>query len=42
MARFATGGLDELNRLVEPHAIRYFDDWIPDLKAAYNLLLIGE
>jgi hypothetical protein len=35
-------GLDELNRLGEPHGIRFFDDWIPDLKAAYNLRLIGE
>ena len=22
-------GLDELNRLGEPHGIRFFDDWIP-------------
>jgi len=36
------GGLDELNRLGEPHSIRYFGDWIPDVKAAYNLRLIGE
>lgn len=35
-------GLEELNRLGEPHGIRFFDDWIPDLKAAYNLRLIGE
>jgi hypothetical protein len=35
-------GLDELNRLGEPHGIRFFDDWIPDLKAAYKLRLIGE
>jgi quercetin dioxygenase-like cupin family protein len=35
-------GLDELNRLGEPHGIRFFDDWIPDLKAAYNLRLIGD
>ena len=35
-------GFDELNRLGEPHGIRFFDDWIPDLKAAYNLRLIGE
>ena len=35
-------GLDELNRLGEPHGIRFFDDWIPDLKATYNLRLIGE
>ncbi len=42
MARFAAGGLDELNRLGEPHSIRYFGDWIPDVKAAYNLRLIGE
>ena len=35
-------GLDELNHLGEPHGIRFFDDWIPDLKAAYNLRLIGE
>jgi quercetin dioxygenase-like cupin family protein len=30
-------GLDELNRLGEPHGIRFFDDWVPDLKAAYNV-----
>jgi quercetin dioxygenase-like cupin family protein len=35
-------GLDELNRVGEPHGIRFFDDWIPDLKAAYNLRVIGE
>jgi hypothetical protein len=35
-------GLDELNRLGEPHGIRFFDDWSPDLKAAYNLRVIGE
>jgi hypothetical protein len=35
-------GLEELNRLGEPHGIRFFDDWIPDLKAAYDLRLIGE
>jgi hypothetical protein len=26
----------------EPHGIRFFNDWIPDLKAAYDLRLIGE
>ena len=35
-------GLGELNSLGEPHGIRFFDDWIPELKAAYNLRLIGE
>jgi quercetin dioxygenase-like cupin family protein len=35
-------GLEELNRLGEPHGIRFFDDWITELKAAYNLRLIGE
>jgi hypothetical protein len=35
-------GLGELNRLGEPHGIRFFDDWIPDLKAAYHLRVIGE
>ena len=35
-------GLDELNRIGEPHGIRFFDDWISDLKAAYGLCLIGE
>lgn len=34
--------LDELNRLGEPDGIRFFDDWIADLKAAYNLRLISE
>ena len=31
----------ELNRLGEPHGIRFFDDWIPDLKAAYDLRVVG-
>jgi quercetin dioxygenase-like cupin family protein len=35
-------GLDELNRLGAPHGIRFFDDWTADLKASYNLRLIGE
>jgi hypothetical protein len=35
-------GLDELNRLGEPHGIQFFDDWIAELKAAYNLRVIGE
>ena len=35
-------GLDELNRLGQPHGIRFFDDWIPDLKAAYDLRVVGE
>jgi hypothetical protein len=35
-------GLDELNRLGAPHGIRFFDDWIPELRAAYNLRVIGE
>jgi len=30
-------GLDELNRLGEPHGIHFFDHWIPDLVAAYDL-----
>ncbi|MBG0854943.1 cupin domain-containing protein [Streptomyces spinoverrucosus] len=34
--------LDELNRLGERHGIRFFDDWIPDLKAAYGLRVVGE
>ena len=35
-------GLDELNRLGEPHGIRFFDEWIAELKATYNLRVIGE
>jgi quercetin dioxygenase-like cupin family protein len=35
-------GLDELNRLGKPHGIQFFDDWIAELKAAYNLRVIGE
>lgn len=35
-------GLDELNRIGEPHGIRFFDDWIPELKAAYDVRVIGE
>ena len=35
-------GLDELNRLGEPHGIQFFDEWIAELKAAYNLRVIGE
>jgi hypothetical protein len=29
-------------RLGEPHGIRFFDDWIPELKAAYNVRVMGE
>jgi hypothetical protein len=25
-----------------PHGIRFFDDWIPDLTAAFDLRFIGE
>jgi quercetin dioxygenase-like cupin family protein len=35
-------GLDEPNRLGEPHGIRFFDDWIAELKATYHLRVIGE
>jgi len=35
-------GLDELNRLGAPHGIQFFNDWIPELRAAYNLRVIGE
>jgi quercetin dioxygenase-like cupin family protein len=35
-------GLDELNRLGKPHGIQFFDDWIDELKAAYNVRVIGE
>lgn len=35
-------GIDELNRLGEPHGIRFFDDWIPRLKADYGVRVIGE
>lgn len=35
-------GLEELNRIGAPHGIRFFDDWIAELKAAYNVRLIGE
>ena len=35
-------GLDELNSLGEPHGIRFFDDWIPELKPTYDLCVIGE
>jgi quercetin dioxygenase-like cupin family protein len=35
-------GLEELNRLGEPHGIRFFDDWIPKIKAAYDLRVVGE
>ncbi len=35
-------GLGELNRRGAPHGIHFVDDWIPELKAAYNLRLIGE
>jgi quercetin dioxygenase-like cupin family protein len=35
-------GLHELNRLGEPHGIRFFDDWIPGLKVTYNLRLVSE
>jgi len=35
-------GWDELNRLGEPHGIRFFDDWVAELKTAYGLRLVGE
>jgi Cupin domain len=35
-------GLDELNRLGEPHGIRFFNDWIPKIKVAYDLRVFGE
>jgi hypothetical protein len=35
-------GLDELNRLGEPHGIRFINDWIPKIKAAYDLRVVGE
>jgi hypothetical protein len=35
-------GLDELNHLGERHGIRFFDDWIPELKAVRNLRVVGE
>jgi quercetin dioxygenase-like cupin family protein len=35
-------GLEELNRLGDPHGIRFFEDWIPELKAAYNLRVVGQ
>jgi hypothetical protein len=28
--------------LGEPHGIQFFDDWVAELKAAYNLRVIGE
>ena len=34
--------LDELNRLGAPHGIRFFEDWIAELKATYNVRLVGE
>jgi mannose-6-phosphate isomerase-like protein (cupin superfamily) len=34
-------GLDELNDLGESHGIRFFDDWVPHLQAAYKVRLIG-
>lgn len=34
--------LDELNDLGKPHGIRFFDDWVADLKATYGLRLVGE
>jgi quercetin dioxygenase-like cupin family protein len=42
--RLAQGptAIDELNRLGERHGIRFFDDWIPELKAAYDVRLLGE
>lgn len=35
-------GLDELNALGEPHGIRFFDDWVPELKATYGVRVVGE
>jgi quercetin dioxygenase-like cupin family protein len=35
-------GVDELNMIGARHGIRFFDDWIAELKAAYNVRVIGE
>jgi len=40
--REGPAGLDELNRVGQPHGIRFFDDWIPELKAAYDVRVIGQ
>jgi quercetin dioxygenase-like cupin family protein len=40
--RQGPAGLDELNRVGERHGIRFFDDWIPELKAAYDVRVLGE
>jgi mannose-6-phosphate isomerase-like protein (cupin superfamily) len=34
--------LDAWNEIGRRHGIRFFDDWIPDLKATYGLRLVGE
>jgi mannose-6-phosphate isomerase-like protein (cupin superfamily) len=34
-------GLDEMNRVGEPHGIRFFDDWVAELTAAYGVRVIG-
>jgi quercetin dioxygenase-like cupin family protein len=35
-------GLEELNQLGAAHGIQFFEDWIPELKAAYHLRVVGE
>jgi hypothetical protein len=30
-----------VSRRGEPQGIRFFDDWIPELRAAYNLRVVG-
>ncbi|MFD0856965.1 cupin domain-containing protein [Actinomadura adrarensis] len=34
-------GLDEMNRVGEAHGIRFFDDWIPEITAAYGVRVMG-
>lgn len=34
-------GLDDWNDVGRSHGIRFFDDWIPELTAAYGVRVVG-
>jgi quercetin dioxygenase-like cupin family protein len=35
-------GIEDLNHLGADHGIKFFDDWVSEIKATYNVRLIGE
>jgi quercetin dioxygenase-like cupin family protein len=40
--RQGPAGIEDLNHLGADHGIQFFDDWVPEIKATYNVRLIGE